>query len=75
MIGGGGGGFECRWDELVGLVVSFITSPGGAVFCRHYFLVLPPQRSESGYGEWRREFRTEKGGGFSCGDAVMSSLL
>lgn len=38
MLGGGGEGgcFKCRYDELVGLVVSFIASPGGAMFCRHY---------------------------------------
>lgn len=65
--GGGDGGFEWRYDELVGLVVSFITSPGGAMFCRHCstasavpaeFLLVVDVR-EGGSGEqvvqdWRR---------------------
>lgn len=66
----GGGG---RCDELVGLVVSFITSPGGAKFCRHYFSVSTVPAEVGGEWVWgggRGGCSERERGGFGCGDVL-----
>lgn len=61
-----GGKGEGRCDGLVGLVVSFITSPGGAKFCRHYFSAsaVPAEVGGGvGVGMVEKGVRGEKRGG------------